>query len=567
MALRKWNSEVARKEMIRLTQPGLLGFYSHFEVTVVFAFPPGQQEPVNVFSLLVAEERPVSSSEEPHYLNSERRIELRSLKGWKFGIQRYVKPIADLVPAFDVLCESNTWCASGRPLQTAELVSIPTQFVGPDDFGKVPLNRVLKNNFWNGSHVFEWADANKVALQPIFEEPLRLQELSEAVRAFVPLGLASLSDRLGNIILQLPITVLIVKFAELRISGDFTLSIAWHPKAAARPLRASCAMEYDKAIPAFNSVSVEGPETSLPMHDGQGSHRGVLWDDDNRILLAATGDMSFISQVVINMHVLDPEPRVFTLPDGKGGEEAVRLELTPKPIKISAGEPKSDPAGNWTRRRMYREETDRLLAERRFVQYKPVSGEQLHDKALDDVRYLINQHGEEGVWLWDPYLSAEDVITTLFYCRFLGSELRALTAGNNPPSEVLPAQAKRSCFGRLRARLRGHFFQPETLPSASARFASEQRKTLAEIKSNLRGLDLEFRMRTGSAGWGFHDRFLIFPAADSAALAWSLGTSVNSLGRQHHILQRVDDGQRIKDAFAELWDTLDQPEHLIWKTP
>jgi hypothetical protein len=32
-------------------------------------------------------------------------------------------------------------------------------------------------------------------------------------------------------------------------------------------------------------------------------------------------------------------------------------------------------------------------------------------------------------------------------------------------------------------------------------------------------------------------------------------------------LQRVDDGQRIKDAFAGLWDVLDQPEHLIWKTP
>jgi hypothetical protein len=540
MALRNWDSEIARKELARLTQPNVLGFYSHFEATEVFAMPPGQQEPVNVFSLLVAEERLPIASDEPHYLNPE-RIELKSLKGWKVGIQRYVKPIAELVPAFDVLCQSNKWCASGHPLQTGDLVSIPTQFIRSDDFGLVPLNRVLKNNFWNGSHVFEWADANKAALQPLFDAPPRLQELSEAVRAFVPISLASLSDRLGSIIVQLPITVLIAKFAELRVSGDFTLSTAWHPRATPRPLRASCAMEYDKAIPAFNSVSVEGPETSLPMHDGQGLHRGVLWDDENSILLAATGDMSFISQVVVNMQVLDPEPREFTLPGGKGGEKPVRFGLTPKPIKITAGEPKSDPAGNWTQRRMYREETDRLQAERRFVQYKPVSGAQLHEKALDDVRYLINRHGEEGVWLWDPYLSAEDIINTLFYCRFSGSELRALTAGSTPPIE-----------GRA---------------TASAMFAAEQRTTLTNIKSNLRGLNLAYRIRTGSAGLGFHDRFLIFPAADSAALAWSLGTSVNSLGRQHHILQKVDDGQRVRDAFAELWDALDQPEHLIWKTP
>jgi hypothetical protein len=61
---------------------------------------------------------------------------------------------------------------------------------------------------------------------------------------------------------------------------------------------------------------------------------------------------------------------------------------------------------------------------------------------------------------------------------------------------------------------------------------------------------------------------LIFPAtADRGALAWSLGTSVNSLGKQHHILQQVDDGQRIMDAFLDLWDRLNGPEHLIWKTP
>ncbi len=328
MSLRNWDSETARREMTRLTVPGVLGFYTHFEATVVFAFQPGQTKPINVFLILVAEERRPTASEEPDYLNP-RRIVLKSLKDWNFGIQRYVKPIAELAPAFDVLCKSKTWCASGQPLQTADLISIPTQFVPSDNLGPVPWNRVLKNNFWNGSHVFEWADANKTALQPLFDDPPRLQELSEAVRAFVPIGLESLSDRLGNIVVQLPVTVLNARFAELRASADFTLSLAWHPSAAPRPLRASCAMEYDGAIPAFSSATAQGAETLLPMHEGQGLHRGVLWDDENRILLAATGDMSFINAVVLNQYLLDPEPRVFTLSDGKGGEKTVRIGLTP----------------------------------------------------------------------------------------------------------------------------------------------------------------------------------------------------------------------------------------------
>jgi hypothetical protein len=104
-------------------------------------------------------------------------------------------------------------------------------------------------------------------------------------------------------------------------------------------------------------------------------------------------------------------------------------------------------------------------------------------------------------------------------------------------------------------------------PTSAAAFVEQQRQEFADAQSNLRGLRLEYRARIGPRGWGFHDRFLIFPRKDRGAFAWSLGTSVNSLGKQHHILQRVDDGQRIMDAFLELWNELDTFEHLIWKTP
>ena len=103
------------------------------------------------------------------------------------------------------------------------------------------------------------------------------------------------------------------------------------------------------------------------------------------------------------------------------------------------------------------------------------------------------------------------------------------------------------------------------VPRAS--FAERQRTVFKTAQNNMKGLRLEYRVKTGTAGWNFHDRFLIFPKTDSGALAWSLGSSINSLGKRHHILQRVDDGQLVKDAFIELWDQLDKPEHLVWKNP
>lgn len=48
-------------------------------------------------------------------------------------------------------------------------------------------------------------------------------------------------------------------------------------------------------------------------------------------------------------------------------------------------------------------------------------------------------------------------------------------------------------------------------------------------------------------------------------MVWSLGISVNQLGKSHHILQEVKHAQHILNAFNELWDLLDNEECLVWK--
>ncbi len=48
------------------------------------------------------------AAEKPHYLNAD-RLKIKSLPGWNFGIKRYVKPIEDLVPLFDKVCETKEW--------------------------------------------------------------------------------------------------------------------------------------------------------------------------------------------------------------------------------------------------------------------------------------------------------------------------------------------------------------------------------------------------------------------------------------------------------------------------
>jgi len=533
------STKASAEELSKILAPGLIGFYKFFEVTEVVAFPEGAKDPINVLTVAVAEERTGESTEGYRFL-SETPIKLKTLKAWKFGIVRYCRPIEQLEAFLAEITTRQIWRASGHDLQLGLMTQLPSKFVPPDGLNAVPLNRVLKNNFWNGSYVFEWADPKKELLQPFFQEASRLQELSDAVNQHVPISVGALSDRLGNILLQLPVTVMTAKFASPRGDCGLVLKIGWHPLASPRDVMATCERFSDGFVSAFASVRATGPETYIPLASDEGHYRATVWDEANTGLLAATGEFNFISAIPIRMGVGSNTTRDFVITDALGNETSHKIGIVDNHTMM-VGTPCVDSNGGFTRQRMYTEEISHLTEQRRFLQYATEAGESAGERmrALSDIRRLINEHGEAGAWLWDPFLSAQDVLQTLFFCSHRNVDLRALSSGKEPPGL-----------------------------SSSGDFVACQRRTFVEARSNCEGLRLEFRRKFGPKGWAFHDRFLIFPRSlDRATRVWSLGTSVNGVGMEHHILQQVDNGQAVMDVFLDLWNTLDAPEHLVWRVP
>lgn len=525
-------------EFIRMTSPGVLGFYTHYEVTEIFA-QKNNGMPFNVLTVVVLEERNDQTEQEPLIINKE-RIKVSGLQGWNFGVKRYSKLIANLLPALEKLRDGNLWQESGDNLQIGKLEAVLPVFVSPEATTSSPLNRVLKNNFWNGSYVFEWFDQNKSSLMFFLDDPKKLKELSDQVNQYVPVGLASLSDRLGSLLVQVPVKILMTQFGRLKDNKHY-LKVAWHPKAPPRPLRFNCENRSDQTCRGYMSAAVQEPQAILDIPHSKGMSRGIVWDEENQLILADTGETGFVDTISINTHISADEPRTFTVTDQTGGSQSTRISITSQPIQSMVGEPEGKTSDHWARLRVYEEEQNKLILEKRFIQYKPSQGEDENKRAMDDVRWLINRYGESSAWLWDPYLSANDVLNTLFFCSYSGADLRALTSAKETPDGTT---------------------------SGKASFVTEQRNSIEGCKGNTQGLRLEYRAKVGSDGWGFHDRFLIFPkTAERAALVWSLGTSVNSLGKEHHILQQVSHPQLIVDAFEELWCQLDKPEHLIWKAP
>jgi hypothetical protein len=536
-----------RDKLRFLLSPGRVGDFDHIELLEVIG-TPHKGATINVLSIAVlAEGRPdVGNAEKMKSLTG--RIQVDGFKGWSFSVMRTFRPIAALDQALASLAATGQWTLSGKPIGTGRLRPEQGMFVPPDGTVHVPLNKVLKNNFWAGSHMFRLTDQDKRPFAPFFADRRRLQALSDGVSTAVPIAFAGLADLLGDVLIQVPITILTPSVTASRDADHSDVAVAWRQGSTPRPLTIAARTRWDELLTGA-AVSERFQESiCLAIGNHYQPIETEIWDADLGILVGATAPTSILKRIELGVHVLQHEPRLFTAPDIGGRPVAERAGLTTTNTSV-IGEAANQDANHWLGQRQELEESSRLQQTRDFVQYRPQAGSSSERaRALDDIRTLINKHGMTGVDLWDPYLTGVDLLQTLFWCSHSGAPLRALTDGRTPPSSSTEQSA---LLGPVAPR-----------PS----FQERQKADLERSKGNCQGLRLEYRTRQGPKGWGFHDRFLIFPNGRDGPKAWSLGTSVNSLGLAHHILQRVSNPALIAGAFEDLWTELDEPLHLIWRS-
>lgn len=522
-----------------LVEAGVVGLFDHFELIEVTRYADGNPEPTNVFTIAVALE---NGEEKPTEKLNDERIRLTEIKDFSFGVFRSVLSVDALRKALQSYLTTQIWRPGNVHVSVEKLEPVVKRFVPADASTEVPLNRVLKNNFFNGSYILELFDVGKQSLSDFFNKPTALQQLSEIVSGIIPLRMAGLSDRLGNLIIQFPVEAIRANFGSN--GSGYAAEIAWHPKIAERDLLVTANAEHDKSMISFGQEHVRAGLIPLCADPNYGFLHGSVWDRENDILLAATTEQAIFKTMMSNMVMGVHEPRM--VPESINAQEAkVRIKLLEPPRLSLVG---IDPKGSITepiRKRVYEEELASLERQRKFIQYavKPRSGASDRQRALNDVRSLIASNGANGVWLWDPFLAPQDILDTLFYNPTMRAPMRALTLLKVPVDDDVAGSAK---------DVRQKFYSAK----------------LSGLPGNYYGLNIEFRSAHGPRGWDFHDRFLMFPKSDNErAKVWSLGTSINSLGKSHHILQQVENAQLIADAFQSLWDAVDHCGNVIWKCP
>lgn len=539
-----WDKEkqLVKRDFDLLIEKGNLGFYNSCEITTIFLYDSTIKKAKNFYTIVVFEEREKSiSNEKPFITNKPINID----KQYRLGIIRYQRTIEELEKDFIVLLRENKWAYDESDLIIGNLKPLPKQFIPKDGTETVPLNSVLKNNFFNGSYVLEFFDQEKQELRDVLESDKLLGKICKYVTELLPIDLLYIRDRIGNIIFQFPSIMLTLDTKSLSSWEGIEAQIAWHPFFNdLDKISIQTSSHLDNNIMGFHQLDqINHNSNELYTGNSNGMNDTIIFNKENGLILSCFS-ASFMKDIHISGYISSAfqEPRIIKSFD-KDNNLVKNIEI---PIVYSTGrdKPHKMDYSDWISNRIYENEKKRLERDLIFVQYGKKTNDR--NKALEDLRTLIGRHGEDGIYLWDPYLSYRDILDTIYYYEVAGVPMRAI---NSYKKQKNLNDKKEISKDKKTYRT----------------WVENQIKNF-ELNSNHLGIDLELRCQHDQYGWPFHDRFIIFPLKDRRPRAWSLGTSINSFGKEHHILQEVGNAKMILDAFMELWEELQDPECLVWRS-
>lgn len=528
--MERFHTEYMMQQYDELLTCEKLGYYNSCEMISVLIYEKSTKNVFNFYTIFVMEEcltiKEKCSRVTPKLISISKRFSM--------GIQRKVQKVEKIRPIIQALCErqeSHFVDIGDGNMQIGRLEMVPKTFIPKDSTMEIILNRVLKNNFQSGSYILEFFDAEE-RVKNLFSKK-ELKKITDAIFERIPIDLFTLSDRIGNFIFQFPsintrITYETDKNERIlyyKLNVDERLGEENHFVLQSELMR-------DDNIVGFGIAECKKSESRIAFQVGDSSPvcRSTLIDMDSQLILARQ-DTSFVRRPGTRMHLGTQYGEQRLIFDGEG--EFIDAVDIVYGESINVGEPIIRNRKKRIEKRQYRQRAEKLHRSRELRRYGRMPE---RAQALKDIIALMNLGDGGKVYLWDPYLSMGDLLETWYYTTTYNMQLNAITSSEIADKSKL-----------------------------SVKEWIKQQRDFIDGRSNHYGIRLELRCQWKEYGYHFHDRFLMVIKDDEKPRVWSLGTSINGLGKKHHIIQSVEHPQMIVDTFEELWDELDSEECLVWK--
>lgn len=559
--------EGIKEDFDLLVEKGNIAFYNTAEITYIFLIK--DRKVLNVFTLVVFEESDKTSKKIP--LTKEKLISINRNQNISLGICQERVSLDKAEHIFNNLLDSTEnqtreWKINGDSIGIDKFKILSKHFI-PSTDNNFQLNNVLKNNDENGSYILEFFSEEKNILINIINEK-DYQKLCEEILKHLPIDLLFIKDRCSNIIFQFPICILSVDTTASDEWDGVKLAMGCHPMLKVVPQIEilTLTFEDDNIIGSgiykghgvtekvIKSGSVDGEVTTLI----KGVKTGLtLWYSEGH----------YLKHIHINSRISNylSGPRLINL-DGK--ENRINLESFLEERNISYHTKSQD---DWINDRKYETSLNKLKEEKKFLQYG-TKGANDRERALNDLKDLIDSNCEHGVYLWDPFADSLDILRTVYNCKYSNKEIKVINSFSKKTMRFNGLYGHEIIHNSFIHKLCHDFVH---FIRNIIKIRNEKKKITFEdwkkaqiytlkSQSNNKGINIEIRCQRRSHGWKFHDRFIIFPSRPIPRV-WSLGTSINSIGNSHSILMEVTNPQNILDAFDELWNELDGS--VLWKYP
>lgn len=545
--------DIGIKDFKLLSAFGTLGLYEECELTHIFIID-NHKSFYHYYALMSFEEFTEPEESNRDISITDKLFQINN--NFKLGIVKKRITLEESGNIFKQLCEGSYNFQNKKFIMPEDMQLLPkTHIPSLWGYSDPMVNKILKPNLWGDKYILEFSALNNPFVS-IFNSD-ELEKINNKIYELIPINLSSVYDRIGSFIFQFPITVVT---AHSGISKDWTnakISLSLHSSfKEEKNLLSVVTTKIDDVVTGHQSIQGKYSEEELKVGDSNNLEFKVFNICNGIIYKHSMGN--FIRNFHLNMGISsqNSEPRTVIDCHGKTQE----IHLTSYSLGASSGEQNS--YDSRTKHRIV--QNDILNKSGRFLNVR--NGER--EKALDYIRRQINEKCAScsEIWLWDPFLDDRDILDTLYYANNTELKMKCITSYKKYKDKI----DERSEFStkKLFKLLIRSLFVRNTAEKGYLKFKSEIKKGLLNNSNNL-SVNLDFRSVHGNIGFDFHDRFLFFIPKDSETLptVFSLGTSVNGLGKSHHLIQQTLDPRNIIKTFNNLWELLDNDESRLIQLP
>ena len=508
----------------------------------------------NYFTHLLFSETPTEQRAREYLTASPQSINSE----YKIIITRETISKSDALNVLQYAAEKQKWEWADDVALLDDVFPIDPQFIPEtdptgsktSDSTLVPIEQALYgSNFMGGYYVCELFSAKTILSVSIsLDDRRKIQEIINNTK--IGFDIESLSDRIGNIVCKIPMDVIRHKPVRLSpergIAGQFILK---HSCTEPVECLLQIIIENDNTIIETRIEEIVFSEQDeireYSIEPNRYSNRIILSDKRSGIIYySAVRDYSFGS----NYYAMITPPQYGIQSSLKRtivvADEDIEIGLT---NIAGIGEVAIEKEIYEMEKRQHKWMTEYEYKHHFFKSF--MAGQE--KDAVQTVIDICNDSDLfwdlEEVWLVDLYLSADDILKTVVYCGKYGISIKCLT-------HIASINGNRET--RIDVPNNANMFETTV---------AQYREILKKALEKQKDLKIEYRTVAGMKGIPFHDRYLILKCGLNKSRAWSLGISVNSLGKSHHIIQIVQSPMDVIETIDVIWNQSLDEECLIYK--